>query len=234
MRTLRKIIKVLVLICLIAGIAACSYLIHEGYDMYKTAVEKEPIAQKVEEIRSRDNYTKIDELPQIYLDAIVSVEDHRFYSHPGVDILAIGRAAINDIKALSLVEGGSGITQQLCKNLYFTQEKKFTRRIAEVFMSFEFEKKYTKDEILELYVNSIYFGNNYYCVKDASLGYFGKLPKDMNDYESTLLAGIPNAPSAYALTKNPDLAHQRQKRVLEKMVKYNYLTQKEAEAIMHN
>ena len=115
MRTLRKIIKVLVLICLIAGIAACSYLIHEGYDMYKTAVEKEPIAQKVEEIRSRDNYTKIDELPQIYLDAIVSVEDHRFYSHPGVDILAIGRAAINDIKALSLVEGGSGITQQLCK-----------------------------------------------------------------------------------------------------------------------
>lgn len=234
MRTLRKIIKVLVLICLIAGIAACSYLIHEGYDMYKTAVEKESIAQKVEEIRSRDNYTKIDELPQIYLDAIVSVEDHRFYSHPGVDILAIGRAAINDIKAMSLVEGGSGITQQLCKNLYFTQEKKFTRKIAEVFMSFEFEKKYTKDEILELYVNSIYFGNNYYCVKDASLGYFGKLPKDMNDYESTLLAGIPNAPSAYALTKNPDLAHQRQKRVLEKMVKYNYLTQKEAEAIMHN
>ena len=136
-------------------------------------------------------------------------------------------------KAGSLVEGGSGITQQLCKNLYFTQEKKFSRKIAEVFLSFQFEKLYTKDEILELYVNSIFFGNNYYCVKEASLGYFGKLPKDMNDYESTLLAGIPNAPSAYALTKNPELAHQRQKRVLEKMVKYKYLTEKEAKAIMH-
>ncbi len=233
MRTIRKIIKIIVVLCFAVAIAGCSYLICEGYDMYKTAVEAEPIAEKVEEIRSRDNYTTIEELPQIYLEAIISVEDHRFYYHPGIDVLAIGRAAINDIKAGSLVEGGSGITQQLCKNLYFTQEKKFTRKIAEVFLSLQFEKKYTKNEILELYVNSIFFGNNYYCVKDASLGYFGKLPRDMNDYESTLLAGIPNAPSAYALTKNPDLAHQRQRRVLEKMVKYNYLTEKEANAIMH-
>lgn len=233
MRTIRKIIKTLFLICAAIGIASCSYLICEGYDLYKSAIEKEPITAKVEEIRSKENYTRIDDLPQTYLDAIISVEDHRYYYHPGIDILAIGRAAINDIKAGSLVEGGSGITQQLCKNLYFTQEKKFSRKIAEVFLSFQFEKLYTKDEILELYVNSIFFGNNYYCVKEASLGYFGKLPEDMNDYESTLLAGIPNAPSAYALTKNPDLAHQRQKRVLEKMVKYKYLTEKEAKAIMH-
>ena len=233
MRTIRKIIKTLFLICAAIGIASCSYLICEGYDLYKSAIEKDPIIAKVEEIRNKENYTKIDDLPQTYLDAIISVEDHRYYYHPGIDILAIGRAAINDIKAGSLVEGGSGITQQLCKNLYFTQEKKFSRKIAEVFLSFQFEKLYTKDEILELYVNSIFFGNNYYCVKEASLGYFGKLPKDMNDYESTLLAGIPNAPSAYALTKNPDLAHQRQKRVLEKMVKYKYLTEKEAKAIMH-
>lgn len=233
MRTIRKIIKTLFLICAAIGIVSCSYLICEGYDLYKSAIEKEPITAKVEEIRSKENYTRIDDLPQTYLDAIISVEDHRYYYHPGIDILAIGRAAINDIKAGSLVEGGSGITQQLCKNLYFTQEKKFSRKIAEVFLSFQFEKLYTKDEILELYVNSIFFGNNYYCVKEASLGYFGKLPKDMNDYESTLLAGIPNAPSAYALTKNPELAHQRQKRVLEKMVKYKYLTEKEAKAIMH-
>lgn len=237
MRAIKKLLKTLVCICLIIGIAGCSYLMFEGYNMYRTAVEKEPIEQKVASIRSKENYTEIEELPQIYLDAIVSVEDHRFYSHPGIDVLAIARAAINDIRAGSLVEGGSGITQQLCKNLYFTQEKKFTRKIAEAFLSFQFERLYTKDEILELYVNSIFFGNNYYCVKDASLGYFGKIPKDMTPYESTLLAGIPNAPSAYALTKNPDLAHQRQKRVLEKMIKYGYITKKEAEAItgnMHN
>ncbi len=237
MRAIKKLQKTLVCICLIIGIAGCSYLMLEGYNMYRTAVEKEPIEQKVASIRSKENYTEIEELPQIYLDAIVSVEDHRFYSHPGIDVLAIARAAINDIRAGSLVEGGSGITQQLCKNLYFTQEKKFTRKIAEAFLFFQFERLYTKDEILELYVNSIFFGNNYYCVKDASLGYFGKLPKDMTPYESTLLAGIPNAPSAYALTKNPDLAHQRQKRVLEKMIKYGYITKKEAEVItgnMHN
>ena len=234
MRTIRRIIKGLVCLFLAIGIAGCAYLVYEGYDMYRTAVAEKPIEQKVETIRSRENYTEIDELPQIYLDAIVSVEDHRFYSHPGIDVLAIARAAVNDIKAGSLVEGGSGITQQLCKNLYFTQEKKFTRKIAEMFLSFQFESKYTKDEILELYVNSIFFGNNYYCVRDASLGYFGKLPKDMNAYESTLLAGIPNAPSAYALTKNPDLAHQRQKRVLEKMVKYHYMTAKEAEEIIES
>ena len=103
-----------------------------------------------------------------------------------------------------------------------------------MFLSFQFESKYTKDEILELYVNSIFFGNNYYCVRDASLGYFGKLPKDMDAYESTLLAGIPNAPSVYALTKNPDLAHQRQKRVLEKMVKYHYMTEKEAKELIES
>lgn len=234
MCTIRKIIKVFVCICFVLGIAGCSCLLLAGYDMYRDAVAAEPVEQKVEAIRGKENYTKIEELPQIYLDAIVSVEDHRFYSHPGIDVLAIARAAVNDIKAGSLVEGGSGITQQLCKNLYFTQEKKFTRKIAEVFLSFRFEKLYTKDEILELYVNSIFFGNNYYCVKDASLGYFGKMPKDMNAYESTLLAGIPNAPSAYALTKNPDLAHQRQKRVLEKMIKYGYITEKEAETIAEN
>ena len=234
MRTIRKIIKGLVCLFLAIGISCCAYLVYEGYDMYRTAIAEEPIEQKVETIRSRENYTEIDELPQIYLDAIVSVEDHRFYSHPGIDVLAIGRAAVNDIKAGSPVEGGSGITQQLCKNLYFTQEKKFTRRIAEMFLSFQFESKYTKDEILELYVNSIFFGNNYYCVRDASLGYFGKLPKDMDAYESTLLAGIPNAPSVYALTKNPDLAHQRQKRVLEKMVKYHYMTEKEAKELIES
>ena len=130
------------------------------------------------------------------------------------------------------MEGGSTITQQLAKNLYFTQEKKVERKVAEVFMAVELEKEYSKKDILELYVNSIYFGNNYYCVKDASMGYFGKEPGKMTEYESTLLAGIPNAPSVYALTANPDLAAQRQRQVLEKMIKYKYLTSEEAEKIL--
>lgn len=99
-------------------------------------------------------------------------------------------------------------------------------------MALALERKYSKKEILELYVNSIYFGDGYYCVADASMGYFGKAPKDMTDYECTMLAGTPNAPSAYAPTVNPELARQRQKKVLDSMVEEKYLTREEADAIV--
>ena len=133
-----------------------------------------------------------------------------------------------------MAAGGSTISQQLAKNLYFTQERSFIRKAAEMFMAFRLEQTYTKDEILELYVNSIYFGDGYYCVRDASEGYFGKEPGEMTDYESTLLAGIPNAPSVYSLTANPDLAEQRQQYVLQQMEKYGYLDAQEANAILQN
>ena len=200
--------------------------------MYKEAIEAVPLDEKMAEIKSKENYTYIEELPQMYIQAVISVEDRRFYDHPGIDIIAIGRAAINDIKAMSFVEGGSTITQQLAKNIYFTQEKKITRKIAEVFMAFEIEKAYEKDEILELYLNTSYFGDGYYTVKEASRGYFGKEPEDMTDYECIMLAGIPNAPSVYAPTKNPDLAKQRQRQVADKMVRNGYLTEEEAEEIL--
>ena len=99
-------------------------------------------------------------------------------------------------------------------------------------MSFEIEKNYNKDEILELYLNTSYFGEGCYTVKEASRKYFGKEPKEMTDYEAILLAGIPNAPSVYAPTKNPELAKQRQKQVMNKMIKYDYLTQEEADKIL--
>lgn len=137
-----------------------------------------------------------------------------------------------DLCTMSFAEGGSTITQQVAKNLYFTQEKKLTRKIAEVFMAWDLEKLCEKDEILELYVNSIYFGNGCYTVRAASLSYFGKEPADMTDYESTLLAGIPNAPSVYDLTENPDLAAQRQRQVVNMMVEHKYLNAQEAAAIL--
>lgn len=200
----------------------------KGYHMYQEAVSRESLEHKVASIRSKENYTSIRQLPEIYVDAVLSVEDHRFYSHPGIDILATGRAAFNDIRAMAFVEGGSTITQQLAKNLYFTQDKELERKAAELFVARDLEKNYSKDEIFELYVNSIYYGNGYYCVGDASLGYFGKVPDDMTDYESTLLAGIPNAPSCYAPTVSPELAAKRQKQVVERLVKYGYFTEERA------
>ena len=152
---MRKFIKFLVVVILIT-LSIGLLVIGNGYNMYKDAIEETPLQEKVEEIQSKENYVKLQELPQIYLNAVISVEDHRFYKHGGIDIIAIGRALVNDIRAMNFVEGGSTITQQIAKNEYFTQEKKITRKIAEVFMSFEIEKNYNKDEILELYINTIY------------------------------------------------------------------------------
>ncbi len=227
---MKAFLKVVFLVVLIL-LSIALLFVGNGYSMYKEAIENTPLEEKVEQIQEKENYTELSELPQIYLDAVISVEDHRFYQHPGIDIIAIGRAFINDIKAMSYVEGGSTITQQLAKNIYFTQEKKITRKISEMFMAFNLERNLNKEEILELYLNTSYFGDGYDTVKEASRGYFGKEPNEMTDGECVMLAGIPNAPSVYAPTVNPELAKQRQKQVLDKMVKYKYLTQEEADII---
>lgn len=228
MKILKRIIFIVVLVSISIGLL----FVGNGCNMYKEAIEKASIEDKIAEIKSKENYTDFSELPQMYKNAVIAVEDHRFYKHNGIDIIAIGRAAFNDIKAMSFVEGGSTITQQLSKNIYFTQEKKIERKIAEVFMAFEIEKNCDKDEILELYLNTSYFGDGYYTPKEACRGYFNKELNEMTDYECILLAGIPNAPSVYAPTKNPELAKQRQKQVMNKMIKNKYLTEKEAEEIL--
>lgn len=230
MKWIKRLCSFIFLCVVIAG----GVLLYEGYQDYREALDTMSVEEMAERIEANDNYTEMSELPQTYIDAVLAVEDKRFYSHPGIDPIAIGRALFNDIRAGTYVAGGSTITQQLAKNLYFTQERSFIRKAAEMFMAFRLEQTYTKDEILELYVNSIYFGDGYYCVRDASEGYFGKEPGEMTDYESTLLAGIPNAPSVYSLTANPDLAEQRQQYVLRQMEKYGYLDAQEANAILQN
>lgn len=163
MKVLKKVIFVVILISISIGLL----VVGEGYDMYKEALKNMPLEEKVQSIKQKSNYTEIEEVPQVYVNAVISVEDHRFYKHNGIDIIAIGRAMVNDIKAMDFVEGGSTITQQLSKNIYFTQEKTITRKIAEMFMTFEIEKHYDKDEILELYLNTSYFGDGYYTLKEA-------------------------------------------------------------------
>lgn len=227
-----KIIKRIVIIIILIAISIGLLVVGNGYNMYKDVLKSTPLTEKIGSIKEKENYTKITEVPQIYLNSVISVEDHRFYKHKGFDVIAIGRAVVNDIKAMDYVEGGSTISQQLAKNMYFTNEKKITRKIAEIFMALEIEKNYEKDEILELYLNTSYFGDGYYTLKEASRGYFNKEPNEMTDYECTLLAGIPNAPSIYAPTKNPELAKQRQKQVINKMIEYKYLTENEANKIL--
>ena len=223
-RALAGLFVLLLALCLSAGL----YVGLKGYGMYRGLWSK----SRWRKWRSRCAPSRIlrlwDEPPRLYRDAVVAVEDHRFYSHGGVDFIALCRALWNDVCAGAFVEGGSTITQQLAKNLYFTQEKVLTRKAAEAFMAWAIEKQYTKDEILELYVNSIYFGSGYYNVRQASEGYFGKAPAQMTPYECTLLAGVPNAPSAYDPAQNPGLARQRQKKVVEQMVERGCLSAAQA------
>lgn len=226
-----KFVKKLFTLLLIAVVIAGSLLTYKGYEMYKEATSKVDLQTKVETIRNDKDFVKFDELPSDYVTAVIDVEDHRFYDHNGIDIISIFRALINDIKAREVVEGGSTITQQLSKNMYFSQKQELVRKIAELFVTFDLEKNYSKKDIFELYVNTSYFGDGYYGIGQAAKGYLNKRPKDMTLLESTLLAGIPNAPSVYAPTKNPDLAVQRQKQVIRKMVKRGDLTESEAKKL---
>lgn len=228
MKVIKRIIGFIILVVLFAG----AILTYQGYTIYREALDKISVKDKVAELQAEENYTKFEDLPEFYLDAVVAVEDRRFYEHGALDYIGIARAFWTNVKSFELKEGGSSITQQVAKNVYFTQEKTALRKIAEVFMAFEIERNCDKNTILELYVNTSYFGNGYYGIKEAAKGYYDKEPIDMNKYESSMLAGVPNAPSVYAPTKNPDLASQRQRQVLDKLVKYEYITEEEKDEIL--
>lgn len=218
---LKKFLAIIFLIIICLSI----YIIKSGYDIYKDAIASMPISKKVDEVSSSDSYVTLDNIPKTYQEATILIEDKRFYSHQGIDIISIGRAIIKDISTLSLAEGGSTITQQVAKNLYLTQEKKFTRKVAEVFLATKLEKELSKEKILELYLNIIYYGDGYYGIQNASYGYFGKAPSSLNLNEQTILVGLPNAPSIYQLSNNSNLTKKRQEIIIKTMANAGQLTE---------
>ncbi len=227
-----KIFKIIIISLVLFLVIFCSYFLISGYNLYKSVLKETPLDVKINEIKSKSDYTKIEDVSPYFKDAIVAVEDHRFYTHDGVDLISTVKAIFTNVKNRSYVTGGSSITQQLAKNMYFTQEKKMVRKIAEMFMAYNLEKNLSKNEILELYINTIYYGSGYYSISSASKGYFNKLPIELNLDEASLLAGIPNAPSVYSLDVNPNLAYERQKHVISAMKEYNYITNEEYKSII--
>lgn len=227
-----KILKKFVLFILITILIILALIGLQGYNLYNSAISQVSLSDKVNEIRNNENFVKYSDLPDDLVNATIAVEDHRFREHGAIDIVSIGRAIFSNIKAQNLVEGGSTITQQVAKNLYFMENTDdISRKVAELIMSYHLEKNYSKEDIFELYVNTIYYGNGYYGIKDASNGYLKKDSKDLTLDESTMLAGIPNAPSVYAPTVNMDLCKKRQAKVIRSMVKYGYISQDEADKI---
>lgn len=124
-----KNIKNIIIVVIIVLTSICLLFINSGYQMYRKAIKEVGLTEKVSQITEKENYTKLSEMPKIYLDAVIAVEDHRFYNHNGIDVISIGRAAFNDIRTLSFIEGGSTITQQLSKNVYFTQKRKLREKL---------------------------------------------------------------------------------------------------------
>lgn len=168
-------------------------------------------------------YVPIKRVPKFLINALLATEDPRFYQHKGIDYRGILRAAVKDIMAVRLKQGGSTITQQLTKVVFLSPERKFTRKIKEIILARRLEKELNKEEILELYLNKIYFGHGAYGVQTAAKTYFGKNIWEVNQAEAALLAGLPQSPMGYSPYGDIDLTKIRQWHVLKRMVDENYI-----------
>ena len=181
-------------------------------------------------IKSIPHYVTMNNLPPILCQAIVSVEDTRFYQHKGFDMIGIARAILVNAEAGEIQQGASTITQQTVKNLFLTSDRTFTRKAEELVLSMNLEKNFDKDKILEIYLNSIYFGSNFYGIHDAAQGYFAKEPADLTIAECAMLAGLPNAPSLNSPYVDFHRAKERQLIVINAMEKLGVITKVEAES----
>lgn len=175
------------------------------------------IRRAIEARLDRADYVPIGRISPDLKNAIVAIEDRRFYEHAGFDLTGMGRAALVNIQHGRIEEGASTITQQLVKNLFLANEQTFTRKAQELLLALDIELSYSKDEILEMYLNIVYYGAGFYGVNAASEGYYGKSPAALDLPEASMLAGVPNAPSELSPFTNFIAAKKRQAIVLDTM-----------------
>ncbi len=175
-------------------------------------------------------YVKFSDIPETLIKSFLAAEDSSFFMHTGFDVAGILRAIIIDIASGEMKQGGSTITQQLVKQIYTGREKSIKRKLVELFIAREFEKRYTKNEILEMYLNQIYMGHGVYGIAAASDFYFGKRLTELNAAEATLLAGIPSAPDRFSPLKNPQNSHDRTQAIIFNLIASGYISRADAAA----
>jgi len=223
-----RVVILLFIIGLITPFAVVGYYLKSfEYDISKLVEYKPSVSsriydkngEKIANVFAKKHrfYANFEEIPPRAIEALVAIEDTTFFEHPGINIDAIFRAAIKVLKAGKAVQGASTITQQLVKNKLLTREKKLSRKIKEAIYAIKLEQTLTKEQILERYLNEIYFGHGYYGIKTAADGYFHKELKDLTLKEIAILVGLPKAPSTYAPTKNYDISMGRANRVIKRM-----------------
>ncbi len=226
-KVLRFIRNLLLILIVLTGIAG-GLLFRRGYVRYREAVEDTPVAESAGTYLSCGNCLAFEEIDPDFVNAVVSAEDKRFFTRSGFDWIALTRALISNLKAGKAVEGGSTISQQIAKNLYFISvPRELDEKLAEVFIMSDLEKQYTKESLFAIYSNMNYYGDGFWGLKQAAAGYYGTEASELTAAQAAMLAGIPNAPAIYQLSTGHDLALQRQRRILSAMRKNNYISEEE-------
>lgn len=203
-----------------------------GYIQYKYAINEISIDDKIAVIQADEHYVELEDVSQYLKDATVAIEDRRFYEHHGVDFIAWLRIIKDLIFTQQINSGGSTITQQLAKNLYFGYEPSLIRKFSELFAAHDLENKYDKDTILELYINIINYGDNNFGIYDAAMNSYHIAPADLDLNQASILAGIPQSPAYLQLSNQSINTIYKQKAVLAAMVKEEMITQAEMDEIL--
>ena len=181
------------------------------------------VEETVKSLRSDPDWLKLQQIPDHTRKALLAIEDHDFYKHGALDISGIARAAFANLKAGEVRQGGSTLTQQMVKNVFLSSEQTFARKAEEAILATWVERKYSKDEVLEMYFNTTYFGAGAYGIREAAKKYFGKEPAKLTLGESAMLAAMPYAPSALNPYENPGGCAKRVRLVLKEMLRYGYI-----------
>lgn len=201
---MKKIIFRLFVIIILIALIFCGFYAYQGYKVYQDVIEEKNIEQRVAELQNKEDYVKLDEIADVYVELVVESEDHRFYQHHGVDYIGLTRAMLTNLATWSYKEGGSTITQQLAKNLCLSFEKSLDRKFAEVFIAWQLERDYSKDEILEMYLNITYLGEGNYGIKAASNYYYNVEPSQLTKEQAEVLVRTLKSPSVY----NPSIINE--------------------------
>lgn len=198
---MKKLLFKMIIILLVIITGFCGYYGYLGYQIYQDKIQEQSLSERVNQLKSKEDYVTLDQISPIYKEAVLESEDRRFYQHGPVDYYGLARAMLTNLTTFSFKEGGSTITQQLSKNLCLSFEKDLFRKFAEVFIARDLEKMYNKDEILEMYLNITYLGEGNYGIQAASQYYYHIDAIDLNKQQSDILVKTLKRPSVYNPSK---------------------------------
>ncbi len=227
-RILGKLIGILMILLIMAGTLLAGYGYYIAEKVRDEAIREKPLEEAVSAYTEKEGYLTYEAIDPDFVNAVVAVEDKRYFERDGYDFIALARAIYNNLRYGNLIEGGSTIPEQIAKNLYFgTADRELDEKLAGILIMHDLEEKYTDEELFALYANMNYYGDGYYGLKNAAEGYYGLSASDLSLAKAAMLAGLPNAPSAYQLSTGYEYAKKRQKKVLQCMLKNEYISEQE-------